>query len=781
VLGGPDAEKKMQRLGRTLNNVLPVLLVVVGLGIAAIGIVGLPGVGPAADTDTNITYAETWTFSELISHADAGEVLAVSVPSAADRSSRTGTGAAAAGTTVAQAAPPKLSARTMDGRWARVQLPQTSDQAVDALRSLGYGRLLSGSSVADATPILGSGQLSGLLMMAAAAFVVVGSLMFLVRRTKGLGEESKSGDSNTFQTLAPAAPSRSPSESVVPAPVEGSPAVAPITFDDVAGCDEAKGELLEVIDFLSSPERYRRLGARIPRGVLFYGPPGNGKTLLARAVAVQAGVAFTAASGSDFVEKYVGVGAQRVRDLFRQARGAGKGVIFIDEIDALAKSRSSGGMNNQEADQTLNALLTEMDGFNTTDTVVVLAATNRIDTLDPAILRPGRFGRKIHVSQPDLEARRAILAVHAKDKPLADDVVLDTLARRTGGFSGAMLADLLNEAAIFAARRDADEITLNDVEQGWTKVAVGIGRKRSMPLRERAIIAAHEAGHAICGRIHADSRTVERISMFRHGDALGYTLTSEGDELLPSEAQLRGQLVALMGGRAAEALLFVDHTGGASNDFEKANQLADAMVTKWGLGADPETAGGITGRGALGYLVGGEGGTIRGPAEAAATRAIASILDHAYETALDTLRANLDLLERVAAYLVETEEMTGEEFAAICEGRLEPSAEALATWLVAEAQPRERSAIYAGEVTRAALRVPSDRVAAVVAAPAVARVVAEESLAPAGAVGTAALEAPNGRRPVHRLRSAIAARGRGVASIMRRRRTRRPNDEVVAL
>ena len=347
-----------------------------------------------------------------------------------------------------------------------------------------------------------------------------------------------------------------------------------------------------------------------------------------------------------------------------------------------------------------------------------------------------------------------------------------------------MLADLLNEAAIFAARRDADEITLNDVEQGWTKVAVGIGRKRSMPLRERAIIAAHEAGHAICGRLHADTRTVERISMFRHGDALGYTLTSEGDELLPSEAQLRGQLVALMGGRAAEALLFVDHTGGASNDFEKANQLADAMVTKWGLGADPETAGGITGRGALGYLVGGEGGTMRGPAEAAATRAIASILDHAYETAIDTLRANLDLLERVAAYLVETEEMTGEEFAAICEGRLEPSAEALATWLVAEAQPRARSAIHAGEVTRAALRVPSagDRRDRPGDGGGACRCGPGAHRPPGGVVGIGATaDPPAPRRPVHGLRSAIGAGGRGVASIMRRARPRRPKDEVVAL
>ena len=545
-------------------------------------------------------------------------------------------------------------------------------------------------------------------MMAAAAFVVVGSLMFLVRRTKGLGGEPKSADSSTFQTLAPAAPPRSQSESVVPAPVEGSPAVAPITFDDVAGCDEAKGELLEVIDFLSSPERYRRLGARIPRGVLFYGPPGNGKTLLARAVAVQAGVAFTAASGSDFVEKYVGVGAQARPGPFPPGAGRREG-RDLHRRDRCPRQVAKQRRHEQPGGRPDAERAPDRDGRFQHDRHGGRPrrhqpdrharpgdpATGAVRSQDPCFAAGSR-GRGERSS-----------AVHAKDKPLADDVVLDTLARRTGGFSGAMLADLLNEAAIFAARRDADEITLNDVEQGWTKVAVGIGRKRSMPLRERAIIAAHEAGHAICGRLHADTRTVERISMFRHGDALGYTLTSEGDELLPSEAHLRGQLVALMGGRAAEALLFVDHTGGASNDFEKANQLADAMVTKWGLGADPETAGGITGRGALGYLVGGEGGTMRGPAEAAATRAIASILDHAYETAIDTLRANLDLLERVAAYLVETEEMTGEEFAAICEGRLEPSAEALATWLVAEAQPRARSAIDAGEVTRAALRVPS--------------------------------------------------------------------------
>ncbi len=389
----------MQRLVRTINGALPLLLVGLGLAVAAIGVFGLPAVTSAPDIEPEITYTETWTLSDLIQNADAGLVLAIIAPTA-DKSVRTASGVAA---------PPKLGARSIAGAWAKVELAQSPDQAVEALRALGYGRLIAPQAVQTPGPIPGSGPLSGLLMMAAAAFVVVGSLMFLVRRTKGLGDEATPpAKSSTFQTLAPAAPSRSQSEGTdASPPVEGSPTIPPVTFDDVAGCDEAKGELLEVIDFLSSPERYRRLGARIPRGVLFYGPPGNGKTLLARAVAVQAGVAFTAASGSDFVEKYVGVGAQRVRDLFKQARAAGKGVIFIDEIDALAKSRSAGGMNNQEADQTLNALLTEMDGFNTTDTVVVLAATNRMDTLDPAILRPGRFGRKIHVSQPDLEARRA--------------------------------------------------------------------------------------------------------------------------------------------------------------------------------------------------------------------------------------------------------------------------------------------------------------------------------------------------------------------------------------
>ena len=486
----------MHRIPRKLDGVLPVFLILVGLGFAAIGVLGIPSTTAAnPEPPPDVVYAETWTLPDLIRNAGAGEVVAVIEPTAGDHSAKTGSDTTD---------PPKLGARTIDGRWAKVQLAQTADQAIEALRALGYARFISPQASAGQGIGPATGPLAGALMMAAAAFVVVGSLMFLVRRTRGTDEAAANGKATTFQTLAPAAPPRSPAEATnASPPVEGSPSIPPVTFDDVAGCDEAKGELLEVIDFLRSPERYRRLGARIPRGVLFWGPPGNGKTLLARAVAVQAGVAFTAAAGSDFVEKYVGVGAQRVRDLFRQARAAGKGVIFIDEIDALAKSRSSGGMNNQEADQTLNALLTEMDGFNSTDTVVVLAATNRIDTLDPAILRPGRFGRKIHVSQPDLEARRAILAVHAKGKPLAADVVLDTLARRTGGFSGAMLADLLNEAAIFAARRDADEITLGDVEQGWTKVAVGVGRKRSMPLRERAIIAAHEAGHAICGRIHA--------------------------------------------------------------------------------------------------------------------------------------------------------------------------------------------------------------------------------------------------------------------------------------
>ena len=364
-----------------------------------------------------------------------------------------------------------------------------------------------------------------------------------------------------------------------------------IRLADVAGCDEAKLELTETIEFLRTPERFHKLGARIPRGIMLYGPPGTGKTMLARAVAAEAGVPFHHASGSEFVEKYVGVGAKRVREIFAQARKLGRGVIFFDEFDAIGKTR--GGPNShEEREQTLNQLLVELDGFGTTDDVVVIAATNRLDTLDSAVLRPGRFNRKIHVGLPDVQGRREILVVHARNKPLAETVDLEDTARKTYGFSGAMLADLLNEAAILAARRGAEMIGPEDVHGGWLKVAVGTSRRRSMDERERSIIAAHEVGHAICGKVHGDKRKVEEISLFAHGEALGVTVSSQEDNDLPSESDLRARLVALMGGRAAEEILFHEVTGGASNDFEAANKIATAMVTRWGMGRDPEATDG---------------------------------------------------------------------------------------------------------------------------------------------------------------------------------------------
>ncbi len=663
--------------GRSRLNLVFALLLAVGVA----GLVGdVAGTAPAAPIERPaLSYTGTWTLADLVRHADAGEVLVLT------------SAAVPSGAPVADARQPQLvpglAAKTREGQWMSVVLSQTPAEAETALRALGYGRLLSAQAQADFISAAGrSAPASPFTVPLALAVMIAVAALLMVNapgRAKPGGARWGSDGSRTFRTIVPGRPEQEPGAVVAFAPA--------VTFDDVAGCDEAKAELAEVVEFLRDPSRFTRLGARIPRGVLLYGPPGGGKTLLARACASSAGVAFTYASGSEFVEKFVGVGAKRVRGLFAQARAAGKGVIFIDEIDALARARGGGGEGGGhiEADQTLNALLTEMDGFTTTDDVIVLAATNRLDTLDPAILRPGRFTRKINVPQPDQEARAAILTVHARNKPLDASIDLGALARRTGGFSGAMLADLLNEAAIFAARRDAATISRADIDEGWAKVAVGVGRKRSMPPRERTIIAAHEAGHAICGRIHTTSSTIEKISLYRHGDALGYTASNPGDELLPDESALRANVIALMGGRAAESLLFREVTAGASDDLEKANRLAIAMVKRLGLGADPGSTGGATGRGRLGYLVTDErGGGLHGEQADVAARAIHAILDDAYATALDTLRANLDLLHRVGAYLVETEGMSGEEFAAICEGRLEPTPAALATWLVPEAKPR---------------------------------------------------------------------------------------------
>jgi cell division protease FtsH len=365
-----------------------------------------------------------------------------------------------------------------------------------------------------------------------------------------------------------------------------SPERSTVTFGDVAGVEEAQSELEEIVEFLKAPDKFRALGARIPRGVLMVGPPGSGKTLLARAIAGEAGVPFFSISGSEFVEMFVGVGASRVRDLFDQAKKASPAIVFVDEIDAVGRQRGAGlGGGNDEREQTLNQLLVEMDGFDTDTHVIVIAATNRPDVLDPALLRPGRFDRHVVLDRPDIRGRRAILNVHVRDKPLAPDVDLDVIARQTPGFCGADLANLVNEAAILAARADRRAITIRDLEEAIYRVIAGPERK-SMRItdEEKRVVAFHESGHALVMHELPHGDRVHRISIISRGSALGWTLSLPGeDQHLVSEVALHEQLAGLMGGRVAEEVVFGHVTSGAENDLKKATQLARRMVTQWGM------------------------------------------------------------------------------------------------------------------------------------------------------------------------------------------------------
>jgi cell division protease FtsH len=645
----------------------------IGLGALVVVSTMLLLPGPTAPASTaaqppSFTYAGTWSLLELQRHIQAGEVVAIS---AADPTAATTADPGAA-----------LVARTTTGQVIRVDLAVTVSQAVAALQGLGDSDLLTTEALDAARPVATNSP-TDLFRTLVSWLIPLGLIgLMVVLLLRGVGRGGMPGEGRvSVGTILPGRRRKSDAgdtaSNVVPA----------VKLDDVAGVDEAKLELTETIEFLRSPERFHQLGARIPRGIMLYGPPGTGKTMLARAVAAEAGVPFYYASGSDFVEKYVGVGARRIRDLFARARKAGRGVIFFDEFDALGKARG-GANSHEEREQTLNQLLVELDGFSTTDDVVVIAATNRLDILDTAVLRPGRFNRKIHVGLPDVVGRAEILKVHARNKPLSADADLGTLARKTYGFSGAQLADLLNEAAILTARRGGTEVTPEDLHQGWLKVAVGTSRHRSMDERERSIIAAHEVGHALCGKIFGDKRRVEEISLFAHGEALGVTVSSQEDNDLPSESDLRARLVALMGGRAAEELLFHEVTGGASNDFDKANQIAQTMVTKWGMGRDPEAKDdGKSGRGTLSFLVARPNGSLPSEVQPAATRAVRHILDEAYAQALSTLIDNMPTLRRIAAYLVEHERVDGDTFDALFEGtHAVPNAEG--EWRPATSRPR---------------------------------------------------------------------------------------------
>ena len=445
------------------------------------------------------------------------------------------------------------------------------------------------------------------------------------------------------------------------------------TFDDVAGADEEKEELAEVVEFLKAPEKYNKLGARIPKGVLLVGPPGTGKTLLARAVAGEAGVPFFSISGSDFVEMFVGVGASRVRDLFDQAKKNSPCIIFIDEIDAVGRQRGAGlGGGNDEREQTLNQLLVEMDGFGANEGVILIAATNRPDVLDPALMRPGRFDRQVVVSYPDVNGREAILRVHARKKPLAPDVNLKTIAKTTAGFTGADLENLLNEAALLAARKDKKAITMDEIKEATVKVVVGAEKKsKVMSEKEKMLTAYHEAGHAILFDKLETQDPVHEISIIPTGMAGGYTmpLPSE-DKSYNSRRGMYEDIVVSLGGRVAEELIMDDISTGASNDIEKATKTARAMVTKYGMTKELGCVCYGTDNNSV-FLGRDMGSRTQDYSEATAAKIDQLVLDmvnKAYADATKILSDNMDKLHDIAKYLIKHEKMGSEDFTAVMNG-----------------------------------------------------------------------------------------------------------------
>ena len=439
-----------------------------------------------------------------------------------------------------------------------------------------------------------------------------------------------------------------------------------VTFNDVAGVDEEKEELEEIVEFLKTPKKFTDMGARIPKGVLLVGQPGTGKTLLAKAVAGEAGVPFFSISGSEFVEMFVGVGASRVRDLFEQAKKNAPSIIFIDEIDAVGRQRGAGlGGGHDEREQTLNQLLVEMDGFGTNEGVIVLAATNRPDVLDKALLRPGRFDRQIVVSAPDVKAREQILEVHARKKKLAEDVDLKTVARNTSGFAGADLENILNEAALLAARRNLDCIGMKEIEDAMVKVTMGPEKKtRVRSEKENKLVAYHEAGHAVVSRYLPTQDKVHQISIVPRGMAGGYTMYRPAeDKSFRSKTEMEESIVSLLGGRVAEKLILDDISTGASNDIERATAISRAMVTKYGMS---ERLGTITfGADQEEVFLGRDLAHAKEYSEETAAiidEEVKKIVDAGYEKAINILSEHVDKLHAVAKVLLEKEKIDGDEF-----------------------------------------------------------------------------------------------------------------------
>jgi cell division protease FtsH len=495
-----------------------------------------------------------------------------------------------------------------------------------------------------------TGQLLTLLLTALLPVILIGAIFFfMMRQAQGTNNQALSfGKSRARMFL-------------------GNKTV--VTFLDVAGVDEAKTELQEVVEFLKYPEKFNSLGARIPRGVLLVGPPGTGKTLLARAVAGEAGVPFFSISGSEFVEMFVGVGASRVRDLFEQAKRNSPCIVFVDEIDAVGRQRGAGlGGSHDEREQTLNQILVEMDGFDTNTNVIVVAATNRPDVLDPALLRPGRFDRQVILDRPDIRGRTEILKVHSKGKPLDKGVELEALAKQSPGFSGADLANLVNEAAILAARRNRKTITMPEFSEALDRVVAGPERRsRIISEAEKRVIAYHEGGHALVQKILPKCDPVTKVSIISRGLALGYTtaLPSE-DRYLQSKSEFEDKIAGMLGGNASEKLVFGDTTTGASNDIEKATNLARRMVTEFGMS---EKLGPLSfGKRDELVFLGREIGEQRNYSDEVAKvidDEVRAIIDRGYQRAMEVLSKHRDKLDLIAKTLIENETLEADQFAAL--------------------------------------------------------------------------------------------------------------------
>ena len=487
-----------------------------------------------------------------------------------------------------------------------------------------------------------------------------------------------------------------------------------ITFKDVAGADEEKADLEEIVDFLRDPKKYMALGARIPKGVLLVGPPGTGKTLIAKAVAGEAGVPFFSISGSDFVELYVGVGASRVRDLFNEAKKHAPAIVFIDEIDAVGRQRGAGlGGGHDEREQTLNQLLVEMDGFGNNAGVIVLAATNRADILDPALLRPGRFDRQIYIGVPDIKGRVEILKVHARKKPFEDDVSFDAIARSTVGFTGADLENLLNEAALLAARRGKAKIGLKDIDDAFLKVIMGNEKKhRVMTERERKLTAYHESGHALTSRLLPTQDPVQQVSIVPRGRAGGFTLNLPvQDKYYSTKQEMEEELIVLLGGRVAEKLVMGDISTGASNDIQRASRIARNMVTKYGMSdrLGPIDFGSSHDEVFLGRDFANTN-HLSEETSALIDAEVKKLIDAAYARCEQLLRDNMDILDRLAAFLLQHETMDNAQLEAIFKGETPPehsTVEPLAKRQAGDKAAQEVMAELAKEEAQAKARAQS--------------------------------------------------------------------------